>query len=149
MWVRPTLSPAEKQKRERDPEHYPGWVDRWTGHVEPEDVLPRPWVGGRGRDLGHGATPVQFHIVKPPSENECPCGMSLREPLDDGREHSAHHAAWAFGIRAPRNLDWRGDLAVVTAQSPIAWRKPAYQVARMPQRENHDDLNSWSRLGES
>ncbi|MGP8304521.1 hypothetical protein ACTPOK_42925 [Streptomyces inhibens] len=63
--------------------------------------------------------------------------MSLREPWDGGREHNAHHAVWAFGTRAPRNLEWWGNLAVVTTQSPIAWRKLAYRVARMPQKENH------------
>ncbi|MEU8727640.1 hypothetical protein [Streptomyces antimycoticus] len=94
-----------------------------TAHShEPEDAPLQPWVGGRGRDLSYGATPVQFRTVKTPSKNECPCGMRLREPWDDGKEHSAHHAAWAFGVRAPRNLDWWGDLTVVTTQSPIAWR---------------------------
>lgn len=75
--------------------------------------------------------------------------MSLREPLGGGKEHTAHHAAWAFGIRAPKSLDWWGELAVVTTQSPITWRKLAYQVARMPQKQNHYDFRSWSHLDES
>lgn len=43
---------------------------------------------------------------------------------------------------------WPGDLAIVTSQSPISWRKLVYQVARMPQKENGYDFNSWSHLGE-
>ncbi|WP_143832085.1 hypothetical protein, partial [Nocardiopsis sp. CNR-923] len=148
VWVRPTLPPGEKQIRERFPERYPGWVDRWTGHVEPEGATFRPWVGGQEQNLSVGATPIEFRAVETPSGGECPCGMSLREPWDNGKEHTTHHAAWTFGIRVPKNLTWSGSLAVVTTQSPIAWRKLAYQVARMPQRENHYDVNSWSHLGE-
>ncbi|WP_128507736.1 GNAT family N-acetyltransferase [Streptomyces inhibens] len=36
----------------------------------------------------------------------------------------------------------------MTTQSPIAWRKLVYQVARMPQKENHYDFRSWFHLGE-
>lgn len=37
---------------------------------------------------------------------------------------------------------------MVTTQSPISWRKLAYQVARMPQKEESYDFPSWSHLGE-
>jgi GNAT superfamily N-acetyltransferase len=145
VWIRPTLSPFEKQIREKFPERYPGWVDRWTGYVEPEDAYFRPWVGGRDQNLSYGAKPVQFRAVETPNGGDCPCGMNLR---DNGKEHTTHHAAWAFGIRAPKNLMWLSSVAVVTSQSPIAWRKLVYQVARMPQKENHYDFNSWSHLDE-
>ncbi|WP_435107188.1 GNAT family N-acetyltransferase [Nocardiopsis synnemataformans] len=148
VWVRPILPPDAKQRREEFPEQYPGWVDRWTGHVEPEGAPFRPWVGGRQQNLSAGATPVEFRAVETPSGGKCPCGMSLQEPGDNGKRHATHHAAWTFGIRAPKNLMWWGSLALVTTQSPITWRKLVYQVARMPQRENHYDLNSWSHLGE-
>ncbi|MBV9025118.1 MAG: GNAT family N-acetyltransferase [Streptomycetaceae bacterium] len=148
VWIRPTLSPVEKQIREELPERYPGWVDRWSGYVEPEGASIRPWVGGKDQDFSCGATPVQFHAVQAPSRGTCPCGMSLQEPWDGGQQHTTHHAAWALGIRAPKNLQWLGNLAVVTSRSPIAWRKLAYQVARMPQKENHYDFNSWSHLDE-
>lgn len=148
VWVRPTLSPAEKEIRERHPEQYPGWVDRWTGYAEPDDAPVRPWVGGRDQNLSRGAAPVRFRAVKAPSGGMCPCGMSLQDRGDGGRGHTAHHAAWAFGIRAPKNLEWPGNLAVVTTQSPIAWRRLAHRMARMPQRENRYDFNSWSHLGE-
>ncbi|MFF4490984.1 GNAT family N-acetyltransferase [Streptomyces sp. NPDC001544] len=148
VWVRPTLPAAEKQMRERFPERYPGWVDRWTGYVESEDAPLRPWVGGRDQNLSYGATPVQFRRAEAPSGGDCPCGLSLGEPWDGGKEHTTHHAAWAFGIRVPKNLEWWADLAVVTTQSPVAWRKLAYQVARMPQKENKYDFNSWSHLDE-
>lgn len=148
VWVRPTLTPAEKQKREQDPEQYPGWVDRWTGYVEPDELIPiRPWVGGRGQSLSQGATPVSFRRAQTSIELDCACGMRREEPSEDGR-HSAHHMAWALGIPVPKSLDWWGDLAVVTTQSPIAWRKLAYRVGRMPQRENRYDFNSWSHLSE-
>jgi GNAT superfamily N-acetyltransferase len=146
VWVRPTLSPVEKQIRERYPERYPGWVDRWTEYDEPDNAPIRPWVGGRDQDLSYGATPVQFRVVKTPSGDKCPCGMRLQESWDGGKKHAAHHAAWAFGTQAPKNLEWWGDLAIVTTQSPIAWRKLAYRVARIPQIENHYDFSSWSHI---
>lgn len=89
-----------------------------------------------------------FALWRRRAANDCRCGMRLQEPLDGGKEHTAHHAAWAFGIRPPSNLDWWSDLAVVTTQSPIAWRKLAYRVARMPQKETHYDFRSWSHLDE-
>ncbi|GAA2191142.1 GNAT family N-acetyltransferase [Streptomyces bangladeshensis] len=144
VWVRPTLSVTAKQIREMYPEQYPGWVDRWTGYIEPEDAPIRPWVGGRTQNRSHGARPVEFRAVNTPSGGDCPCGMSLQ----GGKDHTDHHAAWAFGVRVPKNLAWWGDLAVVSTQSPISWRKLAYEVARMPQRENHYDFRSWSHVDE-
>ncbi|MEU6310232.1 GNAT family N-acetyltransferase [Streptomyces sp. NPDC047014] len=148
VWVRPTLPPAEKQKRERFPERYPEWEDRWTGYVEQDGAPVRPWVGGRDQNLSYGAAPVEFRHVEAPEGGQCPCGMSLKDDWNGGKEHTSHHAAWAFGIRAPRNLDWWADVAVVTTESPIAWRKLTHQAGRMPQRENHYDFNSWSDLAE-
>ncbi|MEJ8643725.1 GNAT family N-acetyltransferase [Streptomyces sp. MS1.HAVA.3] len=123
-------------------------MDRWTGYVDADDAPIRPWVGGRDQDLSYGATPVQFRTLKTPTDDKCPCGMRLRDFQDDGKAHSTHHTAWTFGTPAPKNLDWWGDLAVVTTQSPIAWRRLAHQVARMPQKENHYDFASWSHLSE-
>ncbi|WP_411084513.1 GNAT family N-acetyltransferase [Streptomyces sp. cmx-18-6] len=148
VWVRPTLPAAQKQLREMFPEQHPGWVDRWSGHVEPDDAPLRPWVGGREQDLSYGAAPVRFRTVNTPANSACGCGMSLKGDWDGGREHAVHHAAWALGLRIPKNLDWLGDMAVVTTQSPIMWRRLAYQVARMPQKENHYDFRSWSHIGE-
>ncbi|MFH9426794.1 GNAT family N-acetyltransferase [Streptomyces sp. NPDC017615] len=144
VWLRPTLPSTTKKIREMHPDRYPDWVDRWTGYVEPEDRPFRPWVGGRAQDLSHHATPVEFRAVNTPSGGDCPCGMSVQ----GGKDHTAHHAAWAFGVRVPKNLDWWGDLAVVSTRSPISWRKLAYEVARMPQRENHYDFRSWSHIDE-
>ncbi|GHG63190.1 GNAT family N-acetyltransferase [Streptomyces griseocarneus] len=148
VWVRPTLPPAQKELREKLPGRYPGWVDRWSGHVASDDAPFRPWVGGRDQDLSCRATPVRFRTVLPPVGSDCRCGMSLKEDWNSGREHADHHAAWTFGVRVAKNLGWLGDLAVVTTQSPIAWRKLAYKVARMPQKENHYDFRSWSHIGE-
>jgi GNAT superfamily N-acetyltransferase len=148
VWVRPTLSPAEKQLREGNPEQYPGWADRWTGYTEPEDAPLRPSAGGRDQNLSRGAVPVRFRAVDTPSGGDCPCGMGLRDLGEGGKAHARHHVAWALGMRAPKNLEWWGSLAVVTTQSPLAWRKLVYQVARIPQKENHYDFNSWSHLDE-
>ncbi|MCP3820320.1 ESCO1/2 family N-acetyltransferase [Streptomyces sp. A3M-1-3] len=148
VWVRPTLPPAQKQNREMFPEQYPGWVDRWTGYVDSDDAPIRPWVGGSDQDLSYGSIPVQFLAAQTQLGGNCPCGMSLRESGNGDRAHTAHHAAWALGTRVPKNLEWLSDLAVVTTQSPIAWRRLTYKVARMPQRENHYDFPSWSHLGE-
>ncbi|MFG2831160.1 GNAT family N-acetyltransferase [Streptomyces sp. NPDC048434] len=148
VWVRPTLPAAQKQIREMFPEQYPGWVDRWTGYVESDDAPFRPWVGGSGEDLSRGAIPVQFQQLETASSHECPCGMRLRDTGDDDNVHRVHHADWVLGVRVPKGLDWWGDLAIVTTQSPISWRKLAHQVARMPQREDNYDFPSWSHLGE-
>ncbi|MFJ2626943.1 GNAT family N-acetyltransferase [Streptomyces sp. NPDC087532] len=148
VWVRPTLPPVEKLLKENLPERYPGWVDRWSSHVEPDGASVRPWVGGRDQGLSYGATCVEFRDVAMPSHGACSCGMSLRDLEDGGDEHTAHHTSWTLGVRAPKNLEWYSDLAVVTTQSPIAWRRLANKVARMPQKEEHYDFNSWTHLGE-
>ncbi|WP_411144906.1 GNAT family N-acetyltransferase [Streptomyces sp. x-80] len=148
VWVRPTLSPVEKLLRENRPERYPGWVDRWSEYDEPDSMPIRPWVGGQDQDLSYGATRVEFREVTTPDRSGCPCGMSLRDLADGDSQHTTHHTAWTFGIRAPKNLEWHSDLAVVTTQSPISWRRLANRVARMPQKEEHYDFNSWNHLGE-
>lgn len=56
---------------------------------------------------------------------------------------------WSTGVLVPRNIDWPGgryggEIAVVTATSPIAWRKLAYACALLPRRENHYDFASFS-----
>jgi len=123
VWVRPTLSPAEKQRREMYPDQHPAWMDRWTGYVDPDDAPIRPWVGSRAQNLSRGAVHAQFRPVKTAHGNDCPCGLNLRDGWDNGKGHAAHHAAWALGVRVPKNLEWGNTLAVVTTQSPIAWRK--------------------------
>ncbi|MFC8517782.1 GNAT family N-acetyltransferase [Streptomyces sp. NPDC057257] len=148
LWVRPTLSAAQKQIREMFPEQYPGWVDRWTGYKESEDAPFRPWVGGSDEDLSRGAIPVQFKQLETEGGGECPCGMRLEDAGDGDDVHRVHHANWALGVRVPKGLNWWGDLVVVTTQSPISWRKLAHQVARMPQKEENYDFPSWSHMGE-
>lgn len=148
VWVRPTLPFIAKEIRERFPEQHPGWVDRWTEYVASEGEPIRPWVGSRGQNLSYGAKPVQFRSATIPDRDGCPCGMRLRGSSDDSKAHAAHHSMWEFGIKTPRNLMWLSDLAVVTTESPIAWRKLAYKVARLPQVENHYDFRSWSHLDE-
>ncbi|AQU67445.1 GNAT family N-acetyltransferase [Streptomyces niveus] len=148
IWIRPTLSPVEKQLREEDPQRYPGWKDRWSEYEELDDAPMRPWVGGQDQELSSGAIPVAFREVTTPSTSSCPCGMTLPDLVDGGNEHATHHTAWTFGIRSPKNLDWHSDLAIVTAQSPISWRRLANRVARMPQKEEHYDFNSWTHLRE-
>ncbi|MFI9149754.1 GNAT family N-acetyltransferase [Streptomyces sp. NPDC053367] len=147
VWIRPTLPAAQKQIREMFPEQYPGWVDRWTGYIESEDAPFRPWVGDSDEDLSRGAIPVHFQQLASESGGECPCGMRLQDVGDDS-VHRVHHASWALGVRVPKGLSWWGDLAVVTTQSPISWRKLVYQVARMPQKEGNYDFPSWSHMGE-
>ncbi|MFB7900617.1 hypothetical protein ACFC1B_30420 [Streptomyces xiamenensis] len=134
VWIRPTLSAAQKQLRESSPERYPGWVDRWSGHTQEDGVPLRPWVGGRIQNFSAEAKPVEFRTVTPSIDNGCPCGLSLRDASDSNSSHHEHHAAWALGIRVPKSLTWLSDLAVVTTQSPITWRRLAHQVARLPQR---------------
>ncbi|MGM0356373.1 GNAT family N-acetyltransferase [Streptomyces sp. ECR3] len=148
VWVRPTLPFFQKEIRERFPEQHPGWVDRWTGYVDSDAAPIRPWVGGREHNLSYGAKPVQFRMKKIPELDSCRCGMRLQGAQDDGQAHATHHMAWEFGVRVPKSLMWLSNLAVVTTESPISWRKLAYKVARWPQVENHYDFRSWSHLDE-
>ncbi|MEU5296971.1 GNAT family N-acetyltransferase [Streptomyces umbrinus] len=148
VWVRPTLPFIAKEIRERFPEQHPGWVDRWTDYVDSDAAPIRPWIGGREQDLSYGAKPVQFRAAKIPELDSCRCGMRLRGSSDDRKAHATHHTAWEFGIRVPKNLMWLSDLAIITTESPIAWRKLAYKMARWPQVENHYDFRSWSHLDE-
>ncbi|MFD7586479.1 GNAT family N-acetyltransferase [Kitasatospora sp. NPDC059811] len=148
VWVRPTVPALQKRIREALPERYPGWVDQWTGHIDPGGTIWRPWVGGREQDLSRGAVPIGFHDAPVPSIGRCPCGFSLASGRSD-TEHPSRHAQWAFGIRVPKNLEFPLALAVVTAQSPIAWRRLAGRTGRLPQRESGYDFNSWSHdIGE-
>ncbi|MET9107118.1 GNAT family N-acetyltransferase [Streptomyces zhihengii] len=149
VWVRPTLPAAAKELREMFPEQYPGWVDRWSGHIDPDGTFYRPWVGGRSQNLSHRALPVRFRSTKLSLDgSDCRCGLDVRESRGHGGRHADHHDQWAFGVRVPKNLDWLGDLVVVTTQSPIAWRRLVSKVARLPQRENHYDFSTWSHCGE-
>lgn len=74
--------------------------------------------------------------------------MQLEAEWDRAEAHAVHHAAWSFGVQVPKNLDWLDDLAVVTTQSSIGWRRLVYKVTRLPQRENHCDFRSWTHLGD-
>ncbi|MGW4905947.1 GNAT family N-acetyltransferase [Streptomyces sp. NPDC004270] len=148
VWVRPTLPSIQKAIREMHREKYPEWVDKWSGYAESEDAPVRPWVGGREQNLSHGAKPVRFDNIEGETAGNCPCGMPLSDQWDDGKAHTAHHAAWAFGIRVPKNLMWPGNLAIVRPDSPISWRRLATKAGRMPMRENHYDFNSWAYQGE-
>ena len=51
---------------------------------------------------------------------------------------------WSTGVPIPRTLEWLGgDIAVVTATSPLRWRKPATRCALPPKRENGYDFASF------
>ncbi|MFJ4672792.1 GNAT family N-acetyltransferase [Kitasatospora purpeofusca] len=147
VWVRPTLPASQKRLREAFPDRYPGWVDHWSGHVEPDDTAWRPWVGGREQDLSRSALPVQFRDVPVQRADKCPCGLRRGGGFDS--EHPARHAQWAFGVQVPKNIEFPIALAVVTTQSPIAWRRLAGRVGQLPRREGGYDFNSWSHdMGE-
>lgn len=71
----------------------------------------------------------------------CLCG---RETLDPWfrREHDRWHLAWSAGVVLPRDVPaWRG-LITVTGASPAPYRKLAYQLARLHQREAGYDFPS-------
>ncbi len=148
VWVRPTVKPFQKRLREAHPERFPGWTDRWSGHQLDDEAPRRPWVGGRQEDLSAGAMPVAFLPATVRDSNRCPCG-SPRMSLGDEDAHHRHHANWAYGILVPKNLLWVDDLAVVTSQSSISWRRLADRTARLPQRERRYDFSSWSHTGKS
>lgn len=80
--------------------------------------------------------------------SDCRCGMRLEADWGHAETHAVHHAVWSFGVQVPRNLEWLDDLAVVTTQSSIGWRRLVYKAARLPQKENHYDFRSWTHLGE-
>ncbi|MFJ4679265.1 hypothetical protein [Kitasatospora sp. NPDC088783] len=145
VWVRPTLDPQVKRLREAHPEQFPGWTDRWTGHRD--DAPRRPLGGGQGSRSAVASEPVVFLPVPARRPHQCPCGAPSTE-RDNDETHRRLHAVWAYGLPAPKNLRWQHDLAVVTSQSPLSWRKLAAQAARIPRREGHYDFSSWSHDGE-
>ncbi|WP_189277286.1 GNAT family N-acetyltransferase [Kitasatospora griseola] len=149
VWVRPELPFAEKLLRESRPERYPGWTDRWTSHIEPDDAPTRPQSKGRSRsNLSRGARPVRFRPSHIAGTGDCPCGTRLHGSRDAQAQHAAHHVQWALGVPTPKGLHWTNGIAVVTSQSPIAWRRLAHRMGRLPQRENGYDTNSWFHVRE-
>jgi hypothetical protein len=149
VWVRPVMSPARRHLRAELPEEFKHWADPapYAEHQGQDDEPARPYVGGR--DAGPFAVPEPVLFIDAQAadrhDKTCPCGFY--DPWDKANttRHAQAHMRWSTGIPIPGNMHWYGGkIAVVTATSPTAWRKLAYQTALLPKRENHYDFASFS-----
>ncbi|MER7280464.1 GNAT family N-acetyltransferase [Dactylosporangium sp. NPDC000244] len=145
VWINPRLSETGRLLRNAFPERFASQPDRWTDVEVPEPARSRPYVGGRDRSNSAGSKPIRWIDSGAKVDGDCPCG--LFSPWGEYREdeHRRHHMAWSIGVRQPKNIGWwRGNIAVVTTESGVAWRRLAHRMARLPMRENHYDFASWS-----
>ncbi|MEV6347750.1 hypothetical protein [Actinoplanes sp. NPDC051851] len=143
VWIRPQLSATEKLSRAVFPERYQDRPDRWTGARQPDG----PWRPDedRIRDPNNGTVvPVAFREVPARPRSNCPCGVQNAFGTFDLEGHEEQHQLWSLGVRVPRNVSWDfGNVAVVTTESNLAWRRLAAKIAVAPKRENHYDFTSW------
>lgn len=122
VWVRPTASDPDDPTLERPQPH--------VGPGEPGGVPERPRAERRERPRLQ-AVPVSF-LDAVAREQECPCGSD--DPYNEAG-HVKAHVRWSTGVRIPKTVSWDGGaIAVVDATSPHAWRKLAYDCARVFQR---------------
>lgn len=153
VWVRPSMPPEAADLRDRYPDHFDHYPDPAT-YAEPADdegAPLRPYVGARSERPSRVATPILFREPQSVSLRfeRCPCGYPGAETDDNNPGHLQGHMQWSTGVPIPRNLTWEGgslggNIAVVTATSPIGWRKLAYSCALLPRRESHYDFASFA-----
>jgi hypothetical protein len=152
VWVHPQMPATAAELRSRYPDRFGHYPDptAYAGHADEEDTAYRPYVGARSEAPRPDATPIVFLPASRPSAAEpCACGYPGAETDDNDPRHAQGHMQWSTGVLIPRNLDWpggsiAGDIAVVTATSPVGWRKLAYACALLPRRENHYDFASFA-----
>jgi hypothetical protein len=156
VWVRPEMPAASAELRARYPDRFGHYPDPAVYAEQPDqaahqDAPARPYLGARSERSSRDATPVAFLPPQssPPGSEACPCGYPGAVTDDDDPRHVQGHMQWSTGVLLPRNLDWPGgslggNIAVVTATSPIGWRKLAYACALLPRRENHYDFASFA-----
>jgi len=76
---------------------------------------------------------------------DCPCGWGGRYASEP--RHATQHLAWATGAPIPTPLSWpEHTIAVVRTTAPAAWRRLAYQLARLAQREGRYDFATFPYL---
>lgn len=142
VWVRPQLSADSRLSRRLFPDRFPDELDRWATPLPEPDVW-RP-LEERVRETADDTNPVEFFEADVDPQADCPCGCPFGAGID-AATHEARHAQWSLGLRIPRTVTWGpGDIALVTTQSKVLWRRLAEDAARIPKRENHYDLSSWS-----
>ncbi|WP_285691952.1 hypothetical protein [Actinoplanes sp. NBRC 103695] len=144
VWIRPQLSKVGKLNRSAFPENYTDQPDRWSD-APPQTGLLRPLeTRVRRGDHSKHALPTDLRRLGARPRVDCPCGFRGAFGGYGVAEHEAHHQLWSIGLRVPKTVPWEfGNLAVVTTQSSVAWRRLAAQLARAPKRENHYDFASW------
>jgi hypothetical protein len=144
VWIRPQLSRIEQLSRAAFPEQYADRPDRWSSTPRTDG----PWrpLEDRIRDHDRSAdvTPVVFRQVKARPTMDCPCGF--RDAFAEfgiGR-HEAQHELWSIGLPIPKNITWEhGNIAMVTPQSSVTWRRLVAKIALAPKRENGYDFTTW------
>lgn len=148
VWLRPSMTKATAAMIAGSPGLFADFADPalYVGHVDADDAPLRPYVGGRSLSSPIKPTPVEFiGTIRSHAPDRCMCGFPGATTDDDGPEHMKAHIQWSTGVRIPRGMRWHaGRVAVVTATSPISWRKLAYACALLPKRENHYDFASFA-----
>lgn len=147
VWVRPQLTTTERLSRQAFPEHYTDRPDRWSD-AAPSNSPSRPYEQQRSRGGRVGAVPVTLRNISVAIGAKCPCGFrnATSEEVQDAfeQQHRKQHLHWSLGVPVPKTVPWRGgNVALVTTQSSIAWRRLTKQVALVPKRENGYDFPSW------
>ena len=144
VWVRPQMSGTGRLQRAAFPERYVDRPDRWSG-AAPVEGPWRPFEERvRAQDFSQAVVPVEFRQLRSRPKSHCPCGSRDAFGEFGIDRHEAQHQLWSIGLRMPKNLSWDvGDIAVVTTQSSVRWRRLAAQVALAPKRENGYDFSTW------
>jgi hypothetical protein len=92
-------------------------------------------------------TRVKFISTTPIEQEDCPCGWGRSSTP---RQHADRHLEWARGVHVPDAvypaLAGHGpEIAVVRLTGSAAWRRVAYQLARLAQRDGGYDFPSSRR----
>ncbi len=148
VWVRPQMPALARELQTQFPEQYAAYADpvRYADYEQNDNEPVRPYVGGRTAQRPSVVTPVVFQESRIGLDQgrKCPCGMHDPWAQHNGSRHIEVHTQWSTGVAIPRSLTWiGGNIAVVTATSPLAWRKLAFQCALVPKRENGYDFASF------
>lgn len=148
VWVRPQLTGSERLSRQAFPEQYTDRPDRWS-NASSSDGLRRPSEQRRNRNGSVGAISVELRDIEVGIGAKCPCGLRAATDEYALEQHRKHHLQWSLGVPVPKNVPWHyGNVALVSTQSSMAWRRLANRVALIPKRENGYDFPSWD-VGES
>jgi len=134
VWVRPERTTVERARRQLLPERYGSDPDPYvSGAAATRSRPPAPYR--------HRSSHAQSEVRFLPADNldrPCPCGWG-----GDDKRHDRQHVRWSAGIPIPSRLIFVRPIAVIDVMAPMAWRKLAYECARIAQRDGRYDFSSF------